>query len=180
MTASESATLPALAPAGFALWRNPVIFAVAWLVFDGFFLDMGMPSVLLCFFLTLLWLPWNLLVPRYRGRRKERLMRYGLYMVAALLALGVKVLNTSLAHERADSIIAAVEQYKTKKGAYPERLNQLVPEFLPAIPRAKIVISDFGFIYTASADRHDLMYVGMPPFGRRVYGFERREWSSLD
>jgi hypothetical protein len=89
MADPENPTPPAAPPTGFALWRNPVIFAVAWIVFDGFFLDMGAPSILLGLFLTLLWLPFNLLAPRYRGRRGERLMRYGLYLVAAMLAFGV-------------------------------------------------------------------------------------------
>lgn len=180
MTTPDSTAPAAASPAGLARWRNPVIFTVAWVVFDGFFLDMGVPSIVLGVFLTLLWLPFNILAPRYRGQRKARLLRYALYMAAAVLAFGVKMFNTSLAHDRAEAIIAAAEQFKTKKGAYPERLEQLVPEFMPAIPGAKIVISDFGFKYTATPQSHEIMYVGMPPYGRRIYSFEQRSWRSMD
>lgn len=161
-------------------WRGAFLLALAWVIADGFWLDQGVPSVLLLAFLTLVWLPFNLLALRHRGHRRQRLARYALYAAAALLAIGIKVANAQLAQARAEELIAAAQAWHAAQGAWPERLEQLVPGYLPAIPRAKYVLSDFGFRYTATPAQHQLAYVAMPPFGRRIYTFESGQWSTLD
>lgn len=158
----------------------PLALAAAWVVFDGFYLDLGLPSMALAVLLTLVWLPFNLLAPRFRGRRLGRLGRYGLYMGAAMLAMGVKLMNVQLAQSGAERVITAVQAYHSRHGQWPERLEQLVPDNLPAIPRAKYVLADAGYRYSAAEGRHELMYVVTPPFQRRVYTFESGQWSGLD
>lgn len=158
----------------------PLALAAAWVAFDGFYLDLGVPSLALAVLLTLVWLPFNLLAPRFRGRRLSRLGRYALYMAAAMLAMGVKLMNAQLARSGADQLIVAVQAYHAKQGQWPDRLEQLVPHYLPAIPRAKYVFADAGYLYTARQGHHQLMYVVTPPFDRRVYTFESGRWSGLD
>jgi hypothetical protein len=56
-----------------------------------------------------------------------------------------------------------------------------VPEFLPAVPRAKYTLAYGEFTYWASSEKdHTLMYVALPPFGRRLYHFEQGVWTQLD
>jgi hypothetical protein len=62
----------------------------------------------------------------------------------------------------------------------PDRLEQLVPEFLPAVPRAKYTFAWGEFTYSTSAKDHTLMYVVIPPFGRLFYHFEEARWTQLD
>lgn len=85
-----------------------------------------------------------------------------------------------MARESAGSLIVAVEQFHAKHGRYPERLEEMVPEFVAEIPRAKYVVIADRFRYSRSDSRHSLMYVEMPPFGRRIYTFEDRKWTTLD
>ena len=45
----------------------------------------------------------------------------------------------------------------------------------------KYTIAFGEFTYAASDEkRHTLMYVSLPPFGRRIYNFEDGQWHQLD
>ena len=74
----------------------------------------------------------------------------------------------------------AVEQYYAKQGRYPERLEEVVPELIPSIPRAKYVVIADKFQYSVSGSRPSLMYGVVPPYGRRIHSFEDRKWTDVD
>ena len=81
----------------------------------------------------------------------------------------------------AAQVIEACRAYQARHGKLPDRLQELVPEFLPAVPPAKYTLSYGEFTYLTSGDQsHTLMYVALPPFGRRLYHFEETRWSQLD
>ena len=52
--------------------------------------------------------------------------------------------------------------------------------FIAEIPRAKYVLIADKFSYFVSDSRHSLMYVEVPPFGRKIYTFEDHKWTYLD
>jgi hypothetical protein len=80
----------------------------------------------------------------------------------------------------ADRLIQACERYREANGAYPERLDNLVPRYLNSIPRAKYRCLSSQFSYYASSQRHTLSWCELPPFGRSVYIFETGEWRCVD
>jgi hypothetical protein len=84
------------------------------------------------------------------------------------------------ARVNADRVIAACRSYESAHGRLPDRLQDLVPAFLPAVPRAKHTGMYGAFTYFSSAESHTLMYVAFPPFGRRLYHFEERRWGVRD
>jgi hypothetical protein len=100
--------------------------------------------------------------------------------VAGFAVLGILVYGNVIARERAEKLIVAVEQFYAKQGRYPERLEELVPVIIPAIPRAKYVMMADKFGYSVSGSRHSLGYVVVPPFGRRIYTFEDRKWTDVN
>ena len=60
-----------------------------------------------------------------------------------------------------------------------------MPTYLPAVPRAKYTLGWGNFTYTSLGSdpdepHHVLMYVALPPFGRRLYHLEQGRWSTLD
>lgn len=61
-----------------------------------------------------------------------------------------------------------------------DRLEDLVPEFLPKVPLAKYTVSQNEFQYFSSEGSHHLSYMAIPPFGRRIYEFETGKWRFLD
>jgi len=91
--------------------------------------------------------------------------------------------QTHLAKSRAERVIAACEAYRTANGGYPENLQQLVPAYLPEIPRARIALTFDRFDYIRMVGREHgtqtmLMYTTVPPFGHASYTFETKRWSS--
>ena len=70
-------------------------------------------------------------------------------------------------------IIRACENYREANGRYPDRLDQLTPNYLEAIPRAKycVLLSDFFY----SGCRHPMLF-WYPSIGRRSYNFETHTW----
>jgi len=143
--------------------------------------EQGVIAALVGVYLLLVYLPRSYLAKKYRSNPKERLIRLGIYLTAIAMIFALRMFNTSLARERAEQIIAATERFKAANGRYPEHLGQLEPTFIPKVPeKAKWSLMDSGFRYHAEADSHQLTYVAMAPFLRRVYQFETRQWSELD
>lgn len=164
-------------------WLIP-LFLSLFLILD----DQGIISGVIGLFLLFFYLPLSFR-QRYQHCRRERLTRFTIYLLAFLLGYGMRVYNTSLAQERAERIIAAVEAYRAQNGVYPEKLQQLVPRFIPKVPeKARMALTDSGFRYISMKlndesvmnDRHMLMYVTFPPFGRRTYSFETASWGRID
>ncbi len=96
-----------------------------------------------------------------------------------LLVLANYSLQGRIAQANAARLIQACEHYHEANGNYPERLDDLVPSYLSSIPRAKYCLQDGEFKYDSSPPPL-LRWSQVPPFGRRVYNFEAREWRYLD
>jgi hypothetical protein len=112
---------------------------------------------------------------------RSRALRAGLYLFLGAATLATVRLHVATAESRATLVIDACRAFERAHGALPDRLEELVPEFLSAVPRAKYTLAWGEFTYSASeTTRHTLMYVTLPPFGRRIYHFEEARWSQLD
>jgi hypothetical protein len=147
---------------------------------DAFFFGQAVISVILCFAGVLYFLPRAIAARRDDARFKLRLSKAAITSIVGFAALGIIAYGNVIARERAESLIVAVEQFYAKHGRYPERLEEVVPAFISAIPRAKYVVIADRFSYSVSGSRHSLMYVEIPPYGRRIYTFEDHKWTSVD
>jgi hypothetical protein len=126
-----------------------------------------------------LWAAIRGAAPRLLAR--SRAMRAGVFLLLGVATVATQRFHTATAQNHAAQIIEACRAYQTRRGKLPDRLEELVPEFLPAVPRAKYTLQWGEFTYWASENRsHTLMYVAFPPFGRRLYHFEEARWSQLD
>lgn len=147
---------------------------------DAFFFGQAVIAFFLCV-TGALYYPLRAIQARNDGARlRLRLAKAAVTSIAGFAALGAIVQGNVMARERAESLIAAVERFHAKHGRYPGRLEEMVPEFVAEIPRAKYVVIADRFRYSRSGSRHSLVYMEMPPFGRRIYTFEDREWTTLD
>jgi hypothetical protein len=104
-------------------------------------------------------------------------------ILAPVIAIILAVVNSNLqiAHAKASAprIIQACEQYHNDNGTYPEKLSDLVPRYLNSIPTAKYCCLYGDFMYWGPPNSI-LTWTEVPPFGRRVYDFERRDWGYID
>jgi hypothetical protein len=144
---------------------------------DAFVLNQGVLASLICLGMVLI-----MLINTFRHRKdlKKRMIIMGIYAAAAVLTIGAIRFNNHVARQHAEIIIQACEQYKNQKAMFPARLEDLVPEYLKQVPRAKYAFSYNQFTYRSRPDWHTLMYVAFPPFGRKIYTLENREWGQLD
>ena len=100
-------------------------------------------------------------------------IKAAIYGVAAVIAFFVHGAAQSSDRTQGDLLVSKLEQYKQAHHAYPEKLQQLAPEFLLQLPKARFS----PFVYASSSDgTYFLSYVHLPPGGRCTYRSEARLW----
>jgi hypothetical protein len=101
------------------------------------------------------------------------------------LTLGLVLVNNTIqlnnAEENAARIIAACEEFHTANGRFPKTLDELVPQHVPSIPRAKycLVYGEFMYWYNEGSQPFMFWYK-LPPYGRKTYRFEERRGGYID
>jgi hypothetical protein len=151
-----------------------------------YFLDallIGLPS--LGTFLCVIFMLTNFVAFLWRRKGDRAIMvKYGIrsltICLTVLAILSTFMFNRHLGHVNARLIIKAVEDYRVEQGKYPERLEELVPQFLSEVPCSAIRLTSTKYYYLQHKEYHSLMWAEAPPFGRRTYHFETREWSYID
>ena len=96
------------------------------------------------------------------------------------LVLANNALQLSIAEANAPPIIAACEEFHGANGRFPRTLDELVPRYLPSIPRAKYCLTFGEFCYWNNEEHPILVWQVLPPFVRKIYSFEDRRWGYLD
>jgi hypothetical protein len=118
-----------------------------------------------------------------RGRGRKGVITIVAYVVLDVAVFGTIRANNVLARHRAERIVVALDAYKGDHGRYPKRLDELVPAYLPSIPRAKYTLMPgFNRFYYMSQDGEDgfIEYTAFPPFGRPFYRLKSKKWDYLD
>lgn len=163
--------------------RRTMLIAAALVLVDGILLGQGFISMFFGAGLILLWVPclliWSL-IRKDRAGLTFRLRNIGIYVIAIALVFGCVLVNNSVARSRADDLIVAVKAFYTKYHHYPENLDQLVPEFIDKVPRPKYIGYSNAFIYHGYSNDAALIYVSVPPFGRKRYKFSTDKWGFFD
>jgi hypothetical protein len=145
--------------------------------FDDFLMCQGVLAML-CAVPTLVALLPGTLICALRAPRPTlaRAAAAGLGVLLVLGLLAFVPLNNMLAKQRAEDLKTACYQYKEQHGDFPERLQDMVPEFIPNVPLAKYTPRYGEFSY----HKGNLMWVSIPPFGRPYYDFYAERWGFLD
>ena len=159
-----------------------VVLASGLFLADSFVLNQGFISVLVALVALLVLVPRALLSSRTEGSlRRKRLVNAGIYLLAVLFVFSANAIQNCIADRRAVMLGKACIAFRAKYDHYPQRLEELVPEFIPSVPDAK-TLSGTSFIYIPKLNGGEpmLFYEAVPPFGRRFYHVESRSWGFLD
>lgn len=119
-------------------------------------LDVGMDgsymfSILACPFWFLASVIKNLIE---RPGWRVALLRIAIPPLTLGIALGNTALQWKIAETNADRIIKACEQFHVANGRYPKTLDELVPQYLPSVPRAKYcLLGVFWYVNVAMSSR---------------------------
>ncbi len=106
-------------------------------------------------------------------------LRMAIPAVTLGLAWAGNAVQIKIAEANSRRIIAACERFQAANGAFPRTLDEVVPDQLPSVPRAKYCLAYGEFLYFNYGSPMLGWYV-VPPFGRRTYDFETRRWSYVD
>ena len=105
--------------------------------------------------------------------------RIRIIVIVLIMVLGNAWLQTKIAYARSEQVIQACNRYKESTGEYPNKLEELVPAYLPSVPWAKYALMGF-FMYHHSRERGTrLSWMDELLFGSRVYYFEEGRWRHL-
>jgi hypothetical protein len=160
-------------------FRRAILLAVLWVFVDAFWLNQGVIAGTVAVLSVLVGLPRSFL-PRFAAIRTARLRNLAIYLMAAVSVLVVNGVNNRIAQHRAEDLVSAVKAYHARYQRYPGSLDELVPEFVTHVPRAKYTLMFHDFWYANRDGRAMLSYTSLPPFGRPTYSFTRGEWYYLD
>jgi len=118
-------------------------------------------------------------VPRFR--RGAGLDRARPFVWALALALGgvisgvaMQMRDYEITRYRSQEVRLALEEYRAARGAYPERLEQLVPGWLAEVPRARTGWLESPFEYASTPERYRLSFASSS--GTWVFDSRRTEW----
>ncbi len=184
MILNKSAESPHGVQGRHGILRRSLVIAAVLYVLDALVLDQGVWAILAVLIVAVVRLSRAALALARTGWTATRVhaLTVLIYLLMATAVLGTKYANERIARDRAEVVIAAVRQYEQRQGRLPERLEDLVPDFLPSVPRAKYTLLQVfnSFVYDDSPSRHTLMWMALPPFGRVTYNFEQGRWGYLD
>ncbi len=162
--------------------RTSLAIGVGIFLVDAIWMGQGVIAIvtillMLCYALPRALWAWYKKNPALRNLRFAKM---AVYLVAAALVLATIQIDLHFARQRADTLIAALNQYQAKHGNFPDKLDKLVPDFLPAVPDARISLTQNQFYYHATAKSHDLSYIVIPPFGLSSHNLESGRWTVRD
>ena len=106
------------------------------------------------------------------------LARVGIPAVTLGLVWANDAYQLGVAEANARRIIAACEAYHAANGLFPEKLDELVPQYLESVPLAKYCLGSNRFYYYSATPL--LWWQVVPPYYRKIYNFQTRSWSYLD
>lgn len=158
----------------------PIIFyTICCVIFDAFIF--GLPFfgilILVCILVDSL-VRWVKSCKAFGWKYK---VVYPLIPIVGLLAIGGIVnANSYIGKRNAEEIVKAVESFKKETGSYPDRLEDLVPQRLDAIPKSAYRLMCFDYFYFVNEQKPIFFYITQPPFGGNNYSFEDREWYYTD
>ena len=156
-----------------------VTLATLLVFLDAFYLNQGGIAVLIGAGLLLIGFP-RAFMAKFPEVRRRRLRNLGVYFAAVLLVFVINATNNHIAQTRAERLVTAVKAYHARYQRYPQSLNDLIPEFVERVPRAKYTLLFNEFSYANRGGKAHLLYTSMPPFGGPMYSFADDRWGYLD
>ncbi|MHC5537640.1 hypothetical protein ACYOEI_05350 [Singulisphaera rosea] len=106
------------------------------------------------------------------------LVRIGIPAFTFGLLWANSAVQFGVAESNSRRVILACEEYHAANGRFPEKLDELVPQYMKFIPRAKYCMA--GHFAYHNFGEAKLYWVVVPPHLRKIYNLERRSWSYLD
>jgi len=154
--------------------RSTLLFAGSILLIETLWLPPVLSTFL--FIAALLLAPFKFGYLYLKKQRDRIAFDFKILIILAILpALSWAIFLTGLenAKDKASIIVKACEEYREEKGRFPEKLEELVPDFYSApIPQ--------GFRYVKPHESIPPLLLFPPRYYRYSYDFQTDKWGVLD
>jgi len=161
----------------FQPYLKPILLGSLLIFVDGYVVNQGVIAGIVVLYQLIVGIP-RIIRAMTPDTRRVRLVSFALYIGAALIVFSANYFNNKIAHDRAEVLITSVKAYVSAEHKYPEKLQDLVPKYIPAVPDAKFSMMFNKFYF--SGKYHFLLYVSFPPFTRPTYLFDKEKWQIVD
>lgn len=106
----------------------------------------------------------------------------GILFLGVVAVVSTSHFRKNLTQRRATKLGEACLAYRGKYRRYPDRLGDLVPEFISSVPTARVgILGENGFRYSSHDGPEPFIYYNcVPPFGNCYYYVESHCWTFLD
>jgi len=156
---------------------RPILLGLLLILIDAFVLNQGVLAGLVVLVQLVLGIP-GIIRANSPDIKRVRLVSLAIYIGAALIVFSSNLVNNRIAHHRAEVLISSIKAYVSAEHKYPEKLQDLVPRYIPSVPDAKFSLMFNKFYY--SSKHPFLMYVSFSPFARPTYSFDKETWQVVD
>jgi hypothetical protein len=155
--------------------------ALVLMCLDAFVIGIPALGLLICFLLVV---TSSILCLWFLFKEKKISILYAkktsIYLCSIVVIILVFKTNVQIGKRNARILISAIDDYYENIGDYPNKLENLVPQYIEHIPICAYRLSDYRYRYVYSGGSHFLMWQEAPPFGHRIYHFKNAEWSYID
>jgi hypothetical protein len=120
--------------------------------------------------------------PKYRRLSLRVMACVGFFFLGVVAVVGTLHIRKTLVERKAVKLGNACLAYHAKYDRYPERLDDLVPEYISSVPAANYgILGKDKFFYSAHDGPQPFIYYRcLPLFGNCYYYVECRCWDFLD
>ncbi|MFQ5779758.1 MAG: hypothetical protein ACE5HN_03095 [Nitrospiria bacterium] len=155
--------------------------AIILYLVDAIILNQGGIAVITALFVIFILLPKILFAALKKDSAllAESTVKAAIYTVMVVAIITSVILDNKRARHRAEGLVDAARQYEATHGRLPDKLQDLVPEFIPEIPSAKSGFMYSYFRYISSKGHHELIWVDFPPHDDAFYLFETDRWGFM-
>jgi hypothetical protein len=157
--------------------KGSVVGAAVLLTWDALIGGTFMTSMLVCPIWFLVSLIQNAIE---RPGWDIALVRIGLPASLFGLVLVNNKFQLQVADARAQRVIAACVAYHAANGKFPEKLNELVPQYMPYVPSARYCPGPWSQFHYFNRGTTTLFWYVFPPYDRKIYTFDTKSWSYLN
>ncbi len=108
------------------------------------------------------------------------LVRIGIPALTLGLVWANNTVQLKVAEANAQRVVAACGAYHAANTRFPVKLDELVPQYLNSVPRAKYCLGPPSRFSYHNLGTPMLVWQVVPPYYGRIYNFDTRSWSYLD
>ena len=152
--------------------RIGVIIAAVILLVDLFFASEASIAIFKFFLISVIFLIMAIFKFRDKVQFKFLLSLSSVFLSGILVSYIFVSINNFRAKSVANEIIKACEDYKTKNGFYPQKIEDLTKDYISNIPKAKFTLL-WGDFYLLDKK---LIYINTPPLNVVEYDLENGKW----